>query len=338
MEKRYTKSQVKQIVEAALIKENFKARKLVKLAKAKAFVPAGSGKWKADKAINIFNALVRVKVKASEITDDQVEEFSASQAKSRMKKNPEGLCFFIDNRNYLIAVMKGNKHMALRGGKQLYSGQSLDPKSSKKSRNSKEKYNNSSAHIGGNAMSDRTGISSIERMNKKEIYDSSNICIFINVEDSEKIPWQDTNHYNHDFAKTVENEYRKIENSRSKLKSKLVKLKAERREGKLHPGIILAIARFASCEKLVEKAVAKVLKNPNDFKYGSGLDHKVTYGKGQSSRTYTTSLLKLYVEADGSLQSASSNFTKGQSPESDLRDAVNYFEKIEKICKYIIKK
>lgn len=307
------------------LNEAFKSKKMQALSKVKSYTSRNNGgryRGSSERPVNLSVALSLFNLRASDITDDQIDLTSASEAKSLMKQYPKGLAFIVSKDNILVAVYRNGKPMGLDTDTVSYRYQYETPDPSQDSKrvvNSKDKYNKAHAYHWGKGKDNKTGMSSEYQLSVDEIFgEPGNMCYFIKVPDNAKGTWNlqtsdDSTYgqsYNVDYYNTLKRNYETLNDKQSELKRKLIDLRSSRRKNEVPPKIV---DLYTSIEE--QGAIMRIVFDKIVTNLGKLDSYDIRYSDSNL-------MLKHYIMATLSTNAALKEFQSGKDPSYEFNEAI----------------
>ena len=252
-------------------------------------------------------------IEFDKITDDQVQVVTGDDAKKLMKKNPNLIGFFIwvgdsGGPRGLMGVKKGGKFISFTttktNMKKYYDREtSLNPKHIT-NHNSKTSYFNSDTGIRGTIGSARGQ----GAFSSQDFYSEDAIVYLIDINNSSNTVRD--KQQNRKTNRDIFYSYRVIADANKvRYKRALSKIRETR-----NPEFIAQLkAELDEISNSVMSATKAVLSNPQKFRW-TPVDREVFANR----QTYTTSLLKLTIEAYGNLDDVIKEYKSGDPKFSNL--------------------
>lgn len=249
-----------------ILNETFKSKKMQALAAIKTQYPGGSG------YLDVMGALVLFGMKASEVTDDQIEVTSASEAKSLMKEYPKGLAFIIDDKE-LVAVLMGGKHVSINGIRRPYINihnnyySAADTKKyandPKYIRNNKDQYSSTDISVATDRATqyDKTGRSASSRISMGDILSPSYMCYFLKTANNKN--QQDYRPIKNDYFVTIQREIVLLKMRHEQYAATIKSLRSKSRTKAFSEPIMALIRRLHGYQIDIEHATRVILNYPN---------------------------------------------------------------------------
>lgn len=311
----------------SILREEFKSDLMRKLNQYNIPRLYGRGdRQRLTDGMKITDVLKSLNIRANTITDNDIKFFTAGSGNPRvaMSANPNNVVIFVDNKKWIAGIMQNNKHVYIRGqeGRHVnYKDNRIDPKSISVS--DKSRYAKSSASD-GSTMQDKTGLSSEYRITNADLFAMAHFVITPNDSEVNK-PRPNNQGYSPKTMSSI------LQEKRYEYEKKIKEMRAAKRAGSFPDDILQAAERILTLNSGILEWTKKVLNNPDDFKYKT-VDSETHYGSGRDRRTYTSSVLKKYLNACKEVTNAEQQFSSGESY------SLNSFKSYCKDIDYIINK
>lgn len=272
---------------------------------------------------NIMDLLKGLGIRANILSDSNIQYFERNQGdpKRLMKLFPERILIFVNDK-YIVGIMRAGKNIRLVGDQNKYVRykDKLDPKSL----STTDKYKTANATIGGSAMSDKTGLSSLHSIPTTELL---SCAYFVITPNDSSVNSSRPNNQGY-TPKTLSDILRK---KQYEYEIKVKEMRAAKRTGSFPDDILKAAETILSLNTRILEWTKSILDNPINNQYKT-VDHSITFGQGtRNSRTYTQSVLKLYINACSRVDTAEKNYKNGST--YSLSEFNEYIKQIEHLIK-----
>lgn len=340
MKKQLTEDQKKRIKEAlnesSLLNEAFKDPLMNKVHTLLASDYKKRSKYQDMIAPNvIWSGLYAMGYKADTST---AIKLMPNQVQPHMKSNPDDVVLIFRNLNgsdvpVLLAIMQNNKHVRISGRIYTINNYGANSKDPKDIRNSHDKKPDVYTRTGGNAKDDKTGFSSRETITRSELFGSDTFAYAIKKNTTGTYSGNNYGKSKKDYSSN----YEKIKEAQKILADKLRDLKASRRSG-LSDGLIGSQNAIIRIAQKIKDFTDMILANPDKFRYTDIDDIERNDYDRNDYRVFTTSVLKLYVDAVDKQKDAETTYLSGNNPDYELKSVTTYLAKIEKVINAATKK